>query len=64
MTTGTDLGISSVDNLTNDTTPTFTGSCTSGDVVSLYVDGTGSAVGTQTCTASGSYEITIATQTQ
>lgn len=40
MTSGTDGGSSSIDNLTNDTTPTFTGSCTSGDVVSLYVDGT------------------------
>ena len=47
MTSATDLGISSIDNITTDTTPDFSMSCAStGNVVSLYVDGVLNATGT------------------
>ncbi|WP_293406682.1 Ig-like domain-containing protein [Phenylobacterium sp.] len=50
MTSGSDAGASSTDNITNDTTPTFTGTAESGSTVTLYdTDGTtvlGSAVAT------------------
>lgn len=54
MTAATDTGSSNSDNITNNTQPTFTGTCTTGDVVTLLVDG--SSVGTQTC-SSGTYTI-------
>ena len=50
MTAGTDLGSSSTDNITSDTTPDFTVSCVSGDTVTLY-DNTAS-VGTGACSSS------------
>jgi hypothetical protein len=55
-----DSGASSTDNLTNDTTPTFTGTADTGNTVKIYVDGTekGSAAAT-----SGSYSITTSTLT-
>ena len=39
MTADTDSGSSNTDNITNDTTPIFTGSCTTGYTVYLYADG-------------------------
>jgi uncharacterized protein YjiK len=33
---GTDSGISATDNITNDTTPTFTGSCVTGNTITVY----------------------------
>ncbi|HYG83253.1 MAG TPA: Ig-like domain-containing protein [Verrucomicrobiae bacterium] len=61
MTPTTDTGASSTDNITSDTTPDFTGSCTPGDTVKLYSDGT--QVGSQTCPPSGTYVITATTLT-
>ncbi len=40
MTAGTDSGVSSTDNITSNTTPIFTGSCTDGNAVQLYNNGT------------------------
>jgi len=57
MTSGTDNGASNADDLTNDTTPTFTGTAEPGSTVTLYdTDGT-TVVGTGTATG-GSYSIT------
>ncbi len=50
MTTGTDLGISSSDNITSDTTPTFTVSCVTDSTVTLYDNVT--SVGSGTCVSS------------
>ena len=55
MTAGSDTGSSSIDNITSTTTPTFTGSCTTGDIVNIYAGAT--LVGTATCSASA-YSIT------
>nr|WP_223192106.1 Ig-like domain-containing protein [Pseudoalteromonas piscicida] len=38
LTAGSDTGSSNADNITNDTTPTFTGSATTGDTVTLISD--------------------------
>ncbi len=56
---GSDTGISNSDNITSDTTPQFTGSCTSGDVISLAssVDG-GLNPANVTCSG-GAYDITL-----
>jgi Bacterial Ig-like domain len=35
---GSDSGSSDSDNITNDRTPTFTGACTTGQIINLYVD--------------------------
>ncbi len=59
MTAGTDSGVSNTDNITSDTTPDFTGSCTNGDTVELKVDGV-AILPTATC-AGGIYTITPAT---
>ena len=57
MTAGSDSGISNTDNITNDTTPTFTGTAPAGSSVRLFVDGVG--VGTAvTVGAGGTYNIT------
>ncbi|WP_189346331.1 Ig-like domain-containing protein, partial [Undibacterium macrobrachii] len=57
MTSGTDMGSSSTDNNTNDTTPTFTGTAESGSTVTLYdTDGT-TVIGSGTATG-GNYSIT------
>jgi gliding motility-associated-like protein len=57
-----DLGTSSTDNITNDTTPTFTGTgLTSGFVVTVYDDTTN--VGTTTVDSSGNYSVTTSTLT-
>ncbi|MEK7186280.1 MAG: Ig-like domain-containing protein [Patescibacteria group bacterium] len=50
MTAGTDLGSSSTDNITSDTTPDFTISCISGLTVTLYDNTT--SVGTGVCSSS------------
>jgi|GEM_PF-5823206 len=55
MTAGTDSGSSDTDNITNNTTPDFTGSCTNGETITLYIDG--AASGNQIC-AGGVYTIT------
>ncbi|PID99033.1 hypothetical protein CSA80_02865 [Candidatus Saccharibacteria bacterium] len=53
-----DSGFSDTDDITNDTTPTFTGSCIAGSDVKLYVDGV-ATVDTATCTAGGTFSITL-----
>src|SRR3569623_1921339 len=56
-TAGTDTGSSCTDNITNDTTPTFTGTAESGSTVTLYdTDGT-TVLGTGTATG-GNWSIT------
>jgi hypothetical protein len=55
-----DSGASNTDNLTNDTTPTFTGTADTGNTVEIYVDGTEKGSGTVT---GGSYAITTSTLT-
>lgn len=61
LTAGSDTGSSSTDNLTNDTTPTFTGTAEAGATVSVYAGvtpaGTGPATG-------GSYSVTTSTLPQ
>jgi hypothetical protein len=59
MTAATDTGASNTDNITSNTTPTFTGTCTTGNIVTLYIDGT-AITPTQTCTG-GVYNITPST---
>ena len=39
MTPASDSGTSSTDNLTNDNTPTFTGTAEADSLVTIYVDG-------------------------
>ena len=53
-----DSGASSTDNVTNVTTPTFTGTAEAGSTVTLFDGAT--AVGTALATASGSWSITTA----
>ena len=55
MADATDLGVSSTDNITSDTTPTFTGTAEAGTTVTILVDGV--ARGTATATG-GTYSIT------
>ena len=60
LTTASDSGSSSTDNITSVTTPTFSGTAEAGSTVSVYSDG--SAVGTGTATG-GSWSITTSTLT-
>src|SRR5205823_401122 len=55
MTAATDSGVSNTDNITNNTSPTFTGTAEAGSTVTILVDGV--AKGTATATG-GSYSIT------
>ncbi len=50
MTAATDSGVSDTDNLTSNKSPDFTMSCTTGNSVTLYIDGV--AAGTGTCSGS------------
>jgi large repetitive protein len=59
MVASTDTGTSNTDNTTYDTTPDFTGTCTDGDIVTLYIDSI-AITPTQVC-SSGVYNITPAT---
>ncbi len=56
-----DTGSSSTDNLTKDTTPTFTGTAEAGSTVRILVDGV--QQGTDTDTSDGTYSITTSTLT-
>jgi hypothetical protein len=56
MLAGSDSGLSTVDNITNDTTPTFNGTATPGITVRLHSDGT--IVGTATAAGDGTWTIT------
>src|SRR5207237_5340734 len=51
-----DSGASNSDNITNDTTPTFTGTALPGAAVTVFANGT--LVGSGTANASGIYTIT------
>ncbi|NDD99851.1 hemolysin, partial [bacterium] len=58
LTSATDTGRSSTDNITSDTTPDFTGGgLTPGNTVVLYVDG--QPVGTATVDANGNWTVTV-----
>lgn len=54
-----DTGRSSADNITNDSTPTFSGTATADATVELVVDGTGTGV--TTVATGGAYSLTAAT---
>jgi hypothetical protein len=56
MTAATDTGVSNTDSITSDTTPTFTGTGTVGDTVTLF-DGS-TAIGSGVVGAGGTYTIT------
>jgi hypothetical protein len=56
MTAGTDSGTSSTDNVTNVTTPTFTGTAEAGATVTLFDGGT--QIGTGTADGGGAWSIT------
>ena len=58
LTAASDSGVSSTDNVTNDTTPTFTGTAEAGSAVTLFDGAT--AVGSAVATATGSWSITTA----
>ncbi|MFZ2268532.1 MAG: Ig-like domain-containing protein [Azonexus sp.] len=61
MSSGSDSGSSSTDNITSNTTPTFTGSAEANSTVKLYdTDGT-TLLGTSTADGSGNWSITSAT---
>ncbi len=61
MTSGTDSGASSTDNITNNTTPIFSGTATANSIVTLYdTDGT-TVLGTTTSDGSGNWSITSST---
>jgi len=53
-----DTGTYNYDNLTNDTTPRFTGTCSSGDTITIVSSVLGSMVPTGLCT-NGLYDITL-----
>ncbi|MBI3382830.1 MAG: DUF4347 domain-containing protein [Aquabacterium sp.] len=57
MTTGTDSGTSSSDNITANTTPTFTGTAESGSTVTLYDTDGSTVLGTATATG-GNWSVT------
>ncbi|PPK99484.1 gliding motility-associated C-terminal domain-containing protein [Parapedobacter indicus] len=56
LATGSDTGSSDSDNITNDTTPTFSGTHTANNVVRLYADG--ELAGSATANGSGIWTIT------
>lgn len=56
LTTASDSGVSNTDNLTNDNTPTFTGTATPGSAVTLFAGTT--QVGSTTTDLSGTYSVT------
>ena len=56
MSSSSDSGQSNSDDITNDSTPEFTGSCDNGDTITILVDG--SAITPTAVCASGSYSIT------
>ena len=58
MTAATDTGVSNSDNITNDSTPTFTGTGIVGDAVTLFDGAT--AIGSAVVGAGGTYSITSA----
>ena len=61
LTAGSDTGVSSSDNITADTTPTFTGTAPAGTLVTLYAGST--PVGTATASSNGAWSITSTTLT-
>ena len=61
MTVGTDSGSANMDNVTNDTTPDFAGSCTWGDTIDILRHGLSPdpyIYGTAVCSGSNNYTIT------
>ena len=60
MTAATDSGVSSTDNITADTTPTFTGIAEANSTVELFY-GSGTSLGKTTADGSGNWSITATT---
>ena len=56
--TASDTGVSSTDNITSNTTPTFTGTAVAGSTVRLYDTGGSTLLGTATANGSGNWSIT------
>ena len=61
LTAASDTGASTTDNLTKDTTPTFTGTAEAGSTVKVLVDGV--QKGSAKATASGTYSVTTSALT-
>src|SRR5262249_38324883 len=67
MTAATDTGSSNADGVTNNTTPTFTGTAEPNAAVSIVATGTGSTafgptvVGTAVANGTGAYSVTLST---
>ena len=61
LASASDTGVSNSDNITNDTTPTFTGTAPAGTLVTLYAGST--PVGTTTASSNGAWSITSTTLT-
>lgn len=55
---GSDNGSSNTDDVTNDNTPTFTGTADPGDDVTIFSDVVGGAIGTAVADGSGNWSIT------
>jgi len=58
MTLGTDTGTSGTDNITNNTTPTFTGTAEANSTVTLYDTDGSTVLGTTSADVSGNWSIT------
>lgn len=61
MTTGTDTGLSTSDNITKNQTPTFTGTGEAGSTIDLISKPSNTVVGTGTVTGGGTWSITAST---
>ncbi|MBC8331969.1 MAG: choice-of-anchor D domain-containing protein [Anaerolineae bacterium] len=61
MTADSDSGSSDSDNITNDTTPRFTGACVTGDKINLSSNLSGALQPPNTLCAAGSYDISVTT---
>ncbi|MFT3787647.1 MAG: PQQ-dependent sugar dehydrogenase [Tepidisphaeraceae bacterium] len=63
LATSSDLGVSSSDNLTSDTTPTFVGATLPNATVNLYTYSTNQLIGTGVADGSGNYSVTTSALT-
>lgn len=59
LTTSSDTGASTSDNLTNDATPTFSGTARAGAIMSVSSSVTGGVIGTGVADASGDWSVTV-----
>lgn len=56
LSAASDTGVAADDNITSDTTPTFTGSCSTGETIKVYVDNT--VIGQNACPSEAIYNVT------